>query len=68
LKAITSDRPYRKGLKPKEIIEELSNNSGTQLDPNIVEACLKVLLREGGTLIVNSGYAIAEKQYVTAKE
>jgi HD-GYP domain-containing protein (c-di-GMP phosphodiesterase class II) len=46
--AMISQRPYRKKpLSKKEAIEELKENSGTQFDPEVVEAFLKVLEREG---------------------
>jgi len=39
--AMTSDRPYRKGLDPKIAIEELIRCSGTQFDGKIVDAFIK---------------------------
>ncbi|MEI6092473.1 MAG: HD-GYP domain-containing protein, partial [bacterium] len=44
--AITSDRPYRKGLSVEVAIDELTKCSGTQFDPRIVEAFLNILNRE----------------------
>lgn len=41
--AMLSDRPYRKGMKIDEVLEELKNNSGTQFDPSAVQAFLSVL-------------------------
>jgi HD-GYP domain-containing protein (c-di-GMP phosphodiesterase class II) len=41
--AMTSDRPYRKGLAREEAIRELSDNAGTQFDPDVVKAFLDVL-------------------------
>ena len=46
--AMTSDRPYRKKLSIKESIEELKRNSGTQFDPEVVNAFLEVLRVEPG--------------------
>ncbi len=41
--AMTSARPYRKvSLSRQEAIEEIKKNSGTQFDPKVVEAFLKV--------------------------
>ena len=36
--AMTTDRPYRKGMPPWEALEELVKNSGKQFDPQVVEA------------------------------
>jgi len=36
--AMTSDRPYRKALKPEVALDELVRNKGTQFDPEIVRA------------------------------
>jgi putative nucleotidyltransferase with HDIG domain len=38
--AMTSDRPYRKGLPHKVALTEISRCSGTQFDPAVVEAFL----------------------------
>lgn len=44
--AMISERPYRKRpLSKKEAIEEIKKNSGTQFDPKIVEAFLRVVDR-----------------------
>jgi putative nucleotidyltransferase with HDIG domain len=40
--AITSDRPYRQALKEEAAIQEIVNNRGTQFDPEIVDALLRV--------------------------
>ena len=41
--AMTSDRPYRKGMPVEAAIEELVKCSGTQFDPQVVDAFLSVL-------------------------
>jgi len=41
--AIMSDRPYRKGAPVAVAIKELTDNKGTQFDPEIVDAFLEVL-------------------------
>lgn len=41
--AITSGRPYKKALSKDEAIEEIKRNSGTQFDPEVIEAFLKVM-------------------------
>lgn len=38
--AITSDRPYRKGLSSEVALQELRRHAGTQFDPKVVEAFL----------------------------
>jgi putative nucleotidyltransferase with HDIG domain len=47
LEAMTSDRPYRKGLPLEKVLEELKRFSGTQFDPVCVDAMLLLLEREG---------------------
>ncbi|MBI4846157.1 MAG: PAS domain S-box protein [Candidatus Omnitrophica bacterium] len=44
--AMTSDRPYRKAMSTEEALKELRKNSGTQFDPEVVEAFIKVILEE----------------------
>ncbi|MBN1384460.1 MAG: GAF domain-containing protein [Elusimicrobia bacterium] len=41
--AMTSDRPYRKALSQEEALGELKKGVGTQFDPKIVNAFLKVI-------------------------
>ncbi|MGB9082013.1 MAG: HD domain-containing phosphohydrolase, partial [Desulfuromonadaceae bacterium] len=41
--AMTSDRPYRKALSLDVAMAELSENSGTQFDPAIVEIFISIL-------------------------
>jgi len=43
--AITTDRPYRKAQPRDKALEEISRCSGTQFDPEVVEAFLRVDLR-----------------------
>jgi putative nucleotidyltransferase with HDIG domain len=44
--AMTSDRPYRKGLQPWQAIEELRRCSGEQFDPEVVEVFETVLAQK----------------------
>ena len=41
--ALSSDRPYRKRLPPKDVIEYLQQESGRLFDPNIVEKFLSMI-------------------------
>jgi HD-GYP domain-containing protein (c-di-GMP phosphodiesterase class II) len=43
--AMTSDRPYRKAMSDAEACAELRECSGTQFDPEVVDALLSVLSR-----------------------
>lgn len=45
--AMTTDRPYRKALSEKEALDELIKCSGTQFDPLVVEAFLRVKKNDG---------------------
>jgi putative nucleotidyltransferase with HDIG domain len=45
--AMTTDRPYRKGMPPWKALEEVVANSGKQFDPEVVSAFKHVA---GGTL------------------
>lgn len=41
--AMTSNRPYRKALKPEQAFQELIRNSGIQFDPNLVPIFIDVI-------------------------
>jgi HD-GYP domain-containing protein (c-di-GMP phosphodiesterase class II) len=45
--AMTTDRPYRKAMPVEAAVEELKRNRGSQFDPEIVDAFLKILERHG---------------------
>ncbi len=45
--AMSSNRPYRKALPAKIVISELTKNSGTQFDPEIVVIFLEILRGQG---------------------
>jgi HD-GYP domain-containing protein (c-di-GMP phosphodiesterase class II) len=48
--AMVSDRSYRKGMSEESARVELRSNAGTQFDPDVVDAFLRVLDRRGGRL------------------
>jgi putative nucleotidyltransferase with HDIG domain len=51
VEAMTSDRPYRKALSIDIVISELHKYSGTQFDPVVVDAFLRLLEDEGEAFI-----------------
>jgi response regulator RpfG family c-di-GMP phosphodiesterase len=51
VEAMTSDRPYRKGLPLDAVVSELHKFSGTQFDPVVIDAFLKLLEGEGDSFI-----------------
>jgi putative nucleotidyltransferase with HDIG domain len=59
IEAMTSDRPYRRGLNFEELIGELRKASGKQFDPLAVKAFMRIAQRKGEALIVNSGRIVA---------
>ena len=42
LDALTHERPYKKAWSVEETLIELEKNSGSQFDPNVVNACLSI--------------------------
>ncbi|MHB8573230.1 MAG: HD-GYP domain-containing protein [Candidatus Dormibacteria bacterium] len=46
--AMTSDRPYRRGLTSHELIDELRRGAGSQWDPAVIDALVQVLSSSGG--------------------
>jgi len=51
LEAMTSNRPYRSALPLDVVVRELHKYSGSQFDPQVVEALMKLLDDEGETFI-----------------
>jgi putative nucleotidyltransferase with HDIG domain len=47
VEAMTSDRPYRRALTLEAVVTEVHKYSGSQFDPKIVDAFLRLLEREG---------------------
>ena len=43
--AMTTDRPYRAAMSPEEAVVELRENSGTQFDPYVANALIRVVGR-----------------------
>ena len=51
VEAMTSDRPYRKALSIDTVVSELHKYSGSQFDPVVVAAFLRLLERDGDNFI-----------------
>ena len=53
--AMTSDRPYRKAMTHVDAMAELSQNAGTQFDPEVVQALVGYLYgrRQTGAPVMN---------------
>ena len=45
--ALTSDRPYRKGLPKQQVLAMLKEKSGVQFDPDVIESFLGMMGAEG---------------------
>ena len=45
--AMTTDRPYRKAMSIEASLEELKRHSGSQFDPEVVDAFLRVIASQG---------------------
>ncbi len=50
--AMMVDRPYRKALTQKEAIEELKKGKGTQFDPQVVDAFMRVLRKDNLSQVI----------------
>ncbi|MCK9223584.1 MAG: HD domain-containing protein [Candidatus Muirbacterium halophilum] len=59
--AMTSTRSYRKALDKEIAVEEIKRVSGTQFDPRIVEAFLKVVNKESITQVFSKGQELQKK-------
>jgi diguanylate cyclase (GGDEF)-like protein len=45
--AMTSDRPYRKAMRIEAALKELRDNAGTQFDPVVVDAFVRLIEQRG---------------------
>jgi putative nucleotidyltransferase with HDIG domain len=58
IEAMSSDRPYRKALKPEQVIEELNKHSGSQFDPLVVKIDIKMLEIKEASAGVGANYSL----------
>ncbi len=54
VEAMASDRPYHRANSLGEIVVELRRCSGSQFDPAVVDALIRVIEHEEGMLVVNA--------------
>ena len=54
--AMTSERPYRKGLAINKAIEEIKKNSQTQFDPRLAESFLKMLEEQPKAKLIKKAF------------
>jgi len=47
VEAMSSHRPYRPGLGIDAALDEITRRRGTELDPVVVDACLRVIKEKG---------------------
>jgi diguanylate cyclase (GGDEF)-like protein/putative nucleotidyltransferase with HDIG domain len=54
IEAMSSDRPYRKALEPVYVLNELNKHAGSQFDPLVVDAAVKMLEKQNGLKVCDS--------------
>jgi putative two-component system response regulator len=54
--AMTSSRSYRGALPLEAALNEIKRGAGTQFDPEVVEACVKILSRDSSATGMDQGY------------
>jgi len=59
VEAMASDRPYHKALSTENIIKEVIDCAGTQFDPTVAKAFIRIAERKGQELVVNSARTVA---------
>jgi putative nucleotidyltransferase with HDIG domain len=52
--AMASDRPYRQAITAGDIEAEIRECEGTQFDPAVVEAFIRIMQKQGSSVFVNS--------------
>jgi len=60
--AMASDRPYQRAMSLDEIVAELKRCAGTQFDPAVVQAFMRILEREGEYFVTNSAQEVARHE------
>lgn len=58
VEAMASDRPYHKALSTEDIIKEVIQCAGTQFDPVVAKAFIRIAENKGEELVVNSARTV----------
>jgi putative nucleotidyltransferase with HDIG domain len=64
--AMTNPRPYRDSVDPQEVLAMICEQSGSQFDPGVVEAFLKVIDKRGG--IENLGVLKMDVSFIAPRD
>jgi len=62
VEAMASDRTYHRAKPAEEIVAEVRRNAGTQFDPAVAEAFIRVVQREGPQFIRNSAQEVNSRR------
>jgi diguanylate cyclase (GGDEF)-like protein/putative nucleotidyltransferase with HDIG domain len=60
VEAMASDRHYQTAMDAEAILKEVDRQAGSQFDPNVAKAFIKVVEKAGHSVIVNSARRVAE--------
>ena len=58
--ALTSDRPYRKGLPQQQAVQMIREKSGTQFDPKVVEVFMRLWVEQHEKLVAGSTQSLVQ--------
>jgi len=59
--AMTTDRPYRRAMPLETAVEELKRNAGSQFDPVVVAAFMRILERDGAQPLARMASEAADR-------
>ncbi len=62
VEAMASDRPYHRAMSMEQIVAEVQRCAGTQFDPTVAAAFIRVAAREGEHFVINSARAVATQR------
>ena len=61
IEAMTSDRPYRRAMSIQAVLAEIQDKAGSQFDPEVVSAFIRVVHKHGESVIVNSARQVSSQ-------